>query len=68
MVHPSWTQLLEALRRLLVLRTRFLRLILWPLASEEFWDYFHSHERRLVPKTSRLYRAEALSSWTWPWT
>lgn len=31
-VHPSWT-------------VRFLRLILWPLASEDFWDYFHSHER-----------------------
>ncbi|CAE7807560.1 unnamed protein product [Symbiodinium sp. CCMP2592] len=31
-VHPSWT-------------TRILRLVLWPLASEEFWDYFHSHER-----------------------
>ena len=24
---------------------RFLRLVLWPLASDEFWDYFHSHER-----------------------
>jgi len=31
-IHPSWT-------------TRFLRLALWPLASEEFWDYFYSHER-----------------------
>jgi len=31
-VHPSWT-------------VRFLRLCLWPVASEEFWDYFHSHER-----------------------
>ncbi|CAJ1338471.1 unnamed protein product [Effrenium voratum] len=31
-VHPSWT-------------VRFLRLLFWPLASEEFWDYFQSHER-----------------------
>lgn len=31
-VHPSWT-------------VRFFRLVLWPLASDEFWDYFHSHER-----------------------
>jgi len=31
-VHPSWT-------------VRILRLLLWPVASEEFWDYFYSHER-----------------------
>eukprot|EP00747_Dinoflagellata_sp_TGD_P169698 gnl/TRDRNA2_/TRDRNA2_199370_c0_seq1.p1 gnl/TRDRNA2_/TRDRNA2_199370_c0~~gnl/TRDRNA2_/TRDRNA2_199370_c0_seq1.p1 ORF type:complete len:350 (+),score=94.15 gnl/TRDRNA2_/TRDRNA2_199370_c0_seq1:42-1091(+) len=31
-VHPSWS-------------TRFLRLFLWPIASEEFWDYFLMHER-----------------------
>eukprot|EP00931_Biecheleriopsis_adriatica_P000484 TRINITY_DN100517_c0_g1_i1.p1 TRINITY_DN100517_c0_g1~~TRINITY_DN100517_c0_g1_i1.p1 ORF type:complete len:283 (-),score=70.03 TRINITY_DN100517_c0_g1_i1:65-913(-) len=31
-VHPSWT-------------VRVLRLLLWPLASEEFWDYFYAHER-----------------------
>lgn len=31
-IHPSWT-------------IRILRLILWPLASEEFWDFFYAHER-----------------------
>ena len=31
-VHPSWS-------------VRFLRLFLWPLANDDFWDYFHSHER-----------------------
>jgi len=31
-VHPSMT-------------VRFMRLALWPVASEEFWDQFHSHER-----------------------
>lgn len=31
-VHPSWS-------------VRILRLLLWPLASDELWDYFYSHER-----------------------
>lgn len=31
-VHPSWS-------------VRILRLVLWPLASDDFWDYFHCHER-----------------------
>jgi len=31
-VHPSWT-------------VRLLRLFLWPVASEEFWDIFYAHER-----------------------
>merc|ERR1711933_539708 len=31
-VHPSWT-------------IRFLRLALWPIARDEFWDYFYAHER-----------------------
>eukprot|EP00930_Biecheleria_cincta_P064926 TRINITY_DN5061_c0_g1_i1.p1 TRINITY_DN5061_c0_g1~~TRINITY_DN5061_c0_g1_i1.p1 ORF type:complete len:300 (+),score=58.07 TRINITY_DN5061_c0_g1_i1:38-901(+) len=31
-IHPSWT-------------IRILRLFLWPLASDEFWDYFYAHER-----------------------
>jgi hypothetical protein len=31
-VHPSWT-------------VRILRLVLWPFASDEFWDQFQSHER-----------------------
>lgn len=31
-VHPSWS-------------VRILRLCLWPIASEEFWDQFQSHER-----------------------
>ncbi|CAE8612811.1 unnamed protein product [Polarella glacialis] len=31
-VHPSWM-------------VRFLRLALWPIASEEFWDLFWAHER-----------------------
>lgn len=31
-VHPSWT-------------VRLLRLALWPIVSEDFWDHFDSHER-----------------------
>lgn len=31
-VHPSWG-------------VRFLRLVLWPIAEDELWDYFCSHER-----------------------
>eukprot|EP00421_Protoceratium_reticulatum_P067802 CAMPEP_0168425388 /NCGR_PEP_ID=MMETSP0228-20121227/35299_1 /TAXON_ID=133427 /ORGANISM="Protoceratium reticulatum, Strain CCCM 535 (=CCMP 1889)" /LENGTH=263 /DNA_ID=CAMNT_0008439381 /DNA_START=61 /DNA_END=852 /DNA_ORIENTATION=+ len=31
-VHPSWT-------------VRVLRLLLWPVAPDEFWDRFHCHER-----------------------
>jgi hypothetical protein len=31
-VHPSWS-------------IRLLRLFLWPISSEEFWDHFVSHER-----------------------
>lgn len=31
-VHPSWT-------------VRLLRLALWPIASDEFWDIFQCHER-----------------------
>eukprot|EP00933_Yihiella_yeosuensis_P055288 TRINITY_DN54010_c0_g1_i1.p1 TRINITY_DN54010_c0_g1~~TRINITY_DN54010_c0_g1_i1.p1 ORF type:complete len:296 (+),score=54.49 TRINITY_DN54010_c0_g1_i1:36-923(+) len=31
-VHPSWT-------------FRILSLALWGLASDDFWDYYHSHER-----------------------
>jgi len=31
-VHPSWS-------------VRLLRLALWPIADDEFWEHFHSHER-----------------------
>jgi len=31
-VHPAWS-------------TRILRLLLWPVAPDDFWDKFHSHER-----------------------
>merc|ERR1712217_940138 len=31
-VHPSWG-------------VRVLRLLLWPVAEEAFWDHFHAHER-----------------------
>jgi len=31
-VHPSWA-------------VRILRILLWPIAEDEFWDRFHSHER-----------------------
>mmetsp|Transcript_44741 Transcript_44741/g.100456 ORF Transcript_44741/g.100456 Transcript_44741/m.100456 type:complete len:283 (+) Transcript_44741:54-902(+) len=31
-VHPSWS-------------VRILRLLLWPVAPDDFWDKFHAHER-----------------------
>eukprot|EP00415_Alexandrium_ostenfeldii_P004132 UN4132 len=31
-LHPSWS-------------TRILRLLLWPIAPDDFWDKFHAHER-----------------------
>jgi len=31
-LHPSWS-------------TRIIRLLLWPIAPDNFWDAFHSHER-----------------------
>merc|ERR1712039_630783 len=31
-VHPSWG-------------VRILRLLLWPVAEDDFWDYFYAHER-----------------------
>jgi len=31
-LHPAWS-------------TRILRLVLWPIAPDDFWDSFHAHER-----------------------
>lgn len=45
-LHPKYGQLLEALH---VVHPswgcRILRLVLWPIADDELWDYFYAHER-----------------------